>query len=154
LPLWASRALRKIEAMTSGNPLSDSGPRLLLVDDSPIERLALAHYLRSQGYKVDEAGDGKAALFFLKHRPVDLLLLDLQMPDVDGFDVLNYIHEHRRALPVILLSGMPPDEIQDKINSLRARELPPLLIKPIDPEQVVEMVEIQLSGELPTEDRS
>ena len=129
------------------------GPRLLLVDDSPIERLALAHYIRSQGYKVDEAGDGKAALFFLKHRPVDLLLLDLQMPDVDGFDVLNYIHEHRRALPVILLSGMPPDEIQDKINSLRVRELPPLLIKPVDPEQVIEMVEMQLAGELPQSDQ-
>lgn len=129
------------------------GPRLLLVDDSPIERLALAHYIRSQGYKVDEAGDGKAALFFLKHRPVDLLLLDLQMPEVDGFDVLNYIHEHRRALPVILLSGMPPDEIQDKINSLRVRELPPLLIKPVDPEQVIEIVEMQLAGELPQSDQ-
>ena len=136
-------------------PLADSyrGPRLLLVDDSPIERLALAHYIRSQGYTVDEAGDGKAALFFLKHRPVDLLLLDLQMPDVDGFDVLNYIHEHRRALPVILLSGMPPDEIQDKINSLRVRELPPLLIKPVDPEQVIEIVEMQLAGELPQPDQ-
>ena len=146
--------------MTSGTPYPDapgpasSGPRLLLCDDSPIERLALAHYLRAHGYKVDEAGDGKAALFFLKHRPVDLLLLDLQMPDVDGFDVLNYIDEHRRALPVILLSGMPPDEIQDKIHSLRTRELPPLLIKPIDPEQVVEMVEIQLSGELPQSDQT
>ena len=146
--------------MTSGNPYPDApgpastAPRLLLCDDSPIERLALAHYLRSQGYKVDEAGDGKAALSFLKHRPVDLLLLDLQMPDVDGFDVLNYIDEHRRALPVILLSGMPPDEIQDKIHSLRTRELPPLLIKPIDPQQVVEMVEIQLSGELPQSDQT
>jgi DNA-binding response OmpR family regulator len=142
--------------MQSTQPYADaadqaSSPRLLLCDDSPIERLALAHYLRSQGYAVDEAGDGKAALYFLKNRPVDLLLLDLQMPGVDGFDVLNYVSEHRRALPVILLSGMPPDEIQDKINSLKERSLPPLLIKPLDPEQVIEMVEMQLSGELPTE---
>jgi DNA-binding response OmpR family regulator len=129
----------------------ETQPCLLLCDDSPIERLALAHYLRSQGYKVDEAGDGKAALYFLKNRPCDLLLLDLQMPGVDGFDVLNYVSEHRRSLPVILLSGMPPDEIQDKINSLKERSLPPLLIKPLDPEQVIEMVEMQLSGELPTD---
>ena len=47
---------------------------------------------------------------------------------------------------------MPPDEIQDKINSLRERSLPPLLIKPLDPEQVIEMVEMQLAGELPTEE--
>src|SRR3954468_24511819 len=127
---------------------SNAAARLLLCDDSPIERLALAHYLRSSGYLVDEAGDGKSALQFLKHRKIDLLLLDLQMPDIDGFDVLNYVTEHRRALPVILMSGMPPDEIQREIHTLRERELPPLLLKPVDPEQVVEMVEFQLSGEL------
>jgi len=126
-----------------------SSPRLLLCDDSPVERLALAHYLRSHGYQVDEAGDGTSALAFLKNRPVDLLLLDLQMPEVNGFDVLNYIAEHRRALPVILLSGMPPDEIQSEISHLRTPELPPLFIKPVNPEQLVEMVELQLSGELP-----
>src|SRR5437867_4416897 len=98
------------------SPLSSSGPRLLLCDDSPIERLALGHYLRSSGYQVDEASDGRSALQILKHRPVDLLLLDLQMPDLDGFDVLNYVSEHRKALPVILLSGMPPDEIQHEMD--------------------------------------
>src|SRR4051794_23801320 len=92
-------------------PASDQ-PRLLLCDDSPIERLALAHYLRANGYQVDEAGDGTSALYFLKNRTIDLLLLDLQVPEVNGFDVLNYVTEHRRSLPVILLSGMPPDEIQ------------------------------------------
>ena len=127
------------------------GARLLICDDSPIERLALAHYLRSTGYQVDEAGDGQSALQFLKHRKIDLLLLDLQMPEVDGFDVLNYVAEHRKALPVILMSGMPPDEIQGKMDHLRERELPPLLLKPVDPEQVVEMVELQLSGDLPHE---
>jgi CheY-like chemotaxis protein len=125
------------------------GARLLLCDDSPIERLALAHYLRSSGFEVDEAGDGKSALQFLKHRQIDLLLLDLQMPEVDGFDVLNYVAEHRKSLPVVLLSGMPPDEIQGKMDSLKERELPPLLLKPVDPEQLVEIVEMQLAGDLP-----
>src|SRR4051812_30060080 len=128
---------------------SSGAPRLLLCDDCPIERLALAHYLRANGFVVDEAGDGSSALQFLKHRTVDLLLLDLQMPDVSGFDVLNYVNEHRRSLPVILLSGMPPDEIQEQIHSLHERSLPPLFMKPVDPEQLVEMVELQLSGELP-----
>jgi CheY-like chemotaxis protein len=128
------------------DPRPDDAPRLLLCDDSPIERLALAHYLRSSGYLVDEAGDGKSALQFLKHRKIDLLLLDLQMPDVDGFDVLNYVNEHRRALPVILMSGMPLDEIQREIHTLRQRELPPLMLKPVDPEQVLDMVELQLAG--------
>ncbi len=127
----------------------DVGAKLLLCDDSPIERLALAHYLRAAGYKVDEAADGNSALQFLKHRRVDLLLLDLEMPDTDGFDVLNYLDEHRRGLPVILLTGMNPDLIQGKMYSLRSHSLPPLLIKPIDPEQLVEVVEMQLTGQLP-----
>jgi CheY-like chemotaxis protein len=135
--------------MPSQSTPSQDLPRLLLCDDSPIERLALGHYLRANGYAVDEAGDGKSALQFLKNRQVDLLLLDLQMPEVDGFDVLNYIAEHRKSLPVILLSGMPPDEIQDKMFHLRDRQLPPLLLKPVDPEQLVGMVELQLSGDLP-----
>src|SRR5581483_7858776 len=123
--------------------------RLLLCDDSPVERMALGHYLRSAGYNVDEAGDGQSALLHLKHRPVDLLLLDLHMPAVDGFDVLTYLQKHRPGLPVILLSGMPVNQIQHKMHGLPHPELPPLLIKPVDPEQVLEIVEMQLAGELP-----
>ena len=66
-----------------------------------------------------------------------------------GGDVLNYLQEHRQALPVILMSGMPPDEIQHKMDKLRRHELPPLFIKPFDPEQLMEIVEMQLSGQLP-----
>ena len=127
-----------------------SQPRLLLCDDSPVERLALAHFLRRTGYAVDEAGDGEAAILHVKHRPVDAVLLDLNMPDVDGFGVLTYLQEHRRALPVILLSGMPLDRIQHKIKGLPSQELPPLLIKPIDPDQLLALLELQLSGQLPT----
>ena len=125
------------------------GSRLLLCDDSPVERLALAHYLRNGGYEVDEAADGEAAIEHLKNREIDVVLLDLQMPDVDGFDVLNYMREHRRGLPVILLSGMPPDQIQHKMADLTQPELPPLFIKPIDPEQLMSVLEMQLNGSMP-----
>src|SRR6476469_6151838 len=124
-------------------------PRRLLCDDSPVERLALAHFLRRSGYTVDEAGDGEAAILHVKHRPVDAVLLDLNLPDVDGFAVLTYLQEHRRALPVILLSGMPLDRIQHKIHSLPTPELPPLMIKPINPDQLLNVLELQLTGELP-----
>ncbi|WP_428939355.1 response regulator transcription factor [Fontivita pretiosa] len=126
-----------------------SVPLLLLCDDSPVERMALGHYLRRQGYAVDEAGDGKSAIEHLKNREVDLVLLDLQMPGVDGFDVLSYLQQHRRGLPVILLSGMPLDQIQQKIHGLPMRELPPLFLKPVDLEQLLQVLELQLSGQLP-----
>jgi DNA-binding response OmpR family regulator len=127
-----------------------SSARLLLCDDSAVERLALAHFLRRSGYTVDESGDGEAAILHIKHRPVDAVLLDLNMPDVDGFAVLTYLQEHRRALPVILLSGMPLDRIQHKIKVLPTPELPPLLLKPIDPDQLLTLLDLQLRGELPT----
>ena len=128
---------------------SEAPPRLLVVDDSPVERLALAHFLRKNGYDVSEAGDGNSSLLHLKNTQVDLLLLDLNMPQGDGFTVLRYLQEHRRSLPVILLSGMPVDEIQHKMHRLREQELPPLLLKPVDPEQVIQLVELQLSGGVP-----
>src|SRR5688500_10565440 len=124
-------------------PPQQSAPQILLVDDSPVERLALGHFLRANGYRVDEAADGDAAILQLKHREVDLLLLDLQMPETDGFAVLSYVQEHRRSLPVILLSGMPPHKIQNKMHVLREPELPPLMLKPIDPEQLLGIVELQ-----------
>ena len=123
--------------------------KLLLCDDSPIERMALALFLRQEGYLVDEAGDGATAIDLLKSEPIDAILLDLHMPEKDGFDVLKYLQHHRRGMPVILLSGMPADEIQHEMHRLPNRELPPLFLKPIDPGQLVDVLELQLSGELP-----
>ncbi len=128
---------------------SDVPARLLVCDDSHIERLALAQFLRQIGYAVDEAKDGAAAIEHIKQKPVDLVLLDLQMAGHDGFEALAYVQEHHAALPVILLSGMPLDQIQHKMNRLHKPELPPLLLKPVDPEQLLQVVALQLSGELP-----
>ena len=126
-------------------------PHVLVCDDSPTERHSLSHLLRSAGYAVDDVSDGEAAILHLKHRQIDAVLLDLNMPGVDGFEVLSYLQEHRRALPVILLSGMPLNKIQHRIHSLPTPELPPLLIKPVDPEQLLGVLEMQLSGQLPIE---
>ena len=123
-------------------------PRLLLCDDSALERRALGQFLRTSGFNVDEAFDGNSAILHMKNHPVDLILLDLNMPGSDGFSVLGYMQRHRRSLPVILLSGMPLSKIQNKMHGLPMPELPPLLIKPIDTEQLLGLVELQLSGEL------
>ena len=135
-------------AATATDPDEGVAPKLLLCDDSATERRALAHYLRGQGYVVNEAANGAEAVELLKASAVDLLLLDLHMPRRDGFHVLSYVQEHRRALPVVLLSGMPPDQIQHQMHRLPTRELPPLLLKPIDPAQLVQVVELQLAGGL------
>ena len=132
-----------------GSHFPTSLPQLLVADDSPIQRRALCEFLRGSGYDVAQAGDGHQVLRHLKDCKVDLLLLDLNMPDGDGFEVLKYLQQHRRALPVILLSGMPLDQIQNRMKRLAEQELPPLMLKPIDPEQLIQIVEMQLSGGMP-----
>src|SRR5262245_2733853 len=123
--------------------------RILLVDDSAVERLQLGHFLRRAGYIADEAEDGKSALAYLQNRELDLLLLDLQMPGISGFEVLSYLQKHRRGLPVILLSGMPVDQIQLNMHGLPTQELPTLFLKPVDLDQLMQVLELQLSGEFP-----
>jgi CheY-like chemotaxis protein len=131
----------------SDGPAADF--RLLVCDDSAAERTALAEILRRRGYHVDEAADGAAALVFLRNPIHDLLLLDLQMPNVDGFDVLAYCQNHCPDLPVVVLSGLPPDDIGDGLDRLPIPELPPLLQKPIDSRQLFQVIELKLAGELP-----
>jgi CheY-like chemotaxis protein len=125
--------------------------RLLLCDDSALERAALGRLLRERGYEVDEAADGSAALLVLRasRRNYDLLLLDLQMPGTDGFDVLAWLRRNRPDLPVVLLSGLPPHEIGEGLARMPEAELPPLLLKPIDSEQLLGVIEMKLAGELP-----
>jgi CheY-like chemotaxis protein len=137
------------ERLMSIQSTSDQRREILLCDDSLAERTALGRILRSSGYGVHEAGDGEAAIVLLKHNEIDLVLLDLNMPEVDGFEVLGYLQQHRKSLPVILLSGMSPDRIQPKIHSLPTQELPPLLMKPVDPDQLLDVMDMQLNGDLP-----
>jgi two-component system cell cycle response regulator len=131
-------------------PADQPEARVLLADDSTVERQALAHLLRQAGYQVDEADDGEATILFLKQRLPDILLLDLQMPGTDGFGVLSYIQKNKQDFPVILLSGLPPDQIQKAIKRLPSPDLPPLLIKPVDPSQLLNIVALRLTGELPS----
>ena len=134
--------------MTQADMLMDVpvGARVLVCEDSPVERMGLGVLLRRAGYQIAEVGDGESAVLELKNGDIDLLLLDLQMPQMDGFDVLGYVQNHRPRLPVILLSGMALDQIQLKMHNLPTQELPPLLIKPLDPGQLLQVVELQLSG--------
>lgn len=128
---------------------AEGGWRLLLCDDSDSERSALAVLLRRRGYEVDEAADGNSALVMLKARRYDLVLLDLQMPMMDGFEVLAWIQKHTPEQPVVVLSGLPAEEIGEGILRLPEHELPPLLLKPIRSEQLFPIIDMKLAGELP-----
>ena len=71
------------------NAARPGGSRLLVVDDNKVNRLLLARTLELQGHSVALAENGRVALEMLRRERFDLLLLDMEMPEVDGFQVLE-----------------------------------------------------------------
>ena len=82
-----------------------SATRILVVDDEPPIRKLLRMGLSSQGYAVLEAADARAALDLLGREAVDLVILDLGLPDMKGHDLLRVIRERDDAVPVVVLSS-------------------------------------------------
>jgi len=79
--------------------------RILVVDDEPPIRRLLRTTLAAQDYRVEEAADGEAALDFLKRNPVDLIVLDLGLPGMDGLEVVRRLRGQGNVTPIIILSS-------------------------------------------------
>ncbi|NBF00123.1 response regulator transcription factor [Nonomuraea sp. KC401] len=99
------------------------GERLLVVDDEPTVKELLSATLRFAGFTVTSAGTGSQALEAARRDPPDLVLLDVMLPDLDGFEVLRRLRGLPRAggrpgpVPVLFLTAR--DTAADKINGLR-----------------------------------
>jgi two-component system response regulator MprA len=92
------------------------GERLLVVDDDPDVRDSLERALRYAGYAVTTAVHGADALDALARSPVDLIVLDVQMPMVDGFDACRRIRGRGDATPILVLTAR--DAVDDRVTGL------------------------------------
>ncbi|HXL98858.1 MAG TPA: response regulator transcription factor [Rhizomicrobium sp.] len=92
--------------------------RVLIVDDEPAIRRFLRTSLASQSHHISEVGDGAAALEFIRRNPVDLLVLDLGLPGIDGFEVIRSLRESGSAVPIVVLSSRT-----DESGKVRALDL-------------------------------
>ena len=79
--------------------------RILVVEDDPTLRQALAFNLNREGYEAVTAADGEAALEMARARPLDLILLDVMLPGMSGLEVLRVLRREDRTTPVIILSA-------------------------------------------------
>jgi len=106
--------------------------RLLVVDDNKVNRLLLGRGLEGQGHKVEFAENGRQALETLRRQPFDILLLDIQMPEMDGYQVLEQITDdiHLRDIPVIMTTAMEELDSVVKCIELGAEDY---LTKPVNP---------------------
>lgn len=96
---------------------NDAG-RILVVDDSRMNRLKLSRGLQEQGHSVWEAEDGQPALDLLRAQPVDVVLLDILMPEMDGYQVLAAMKADAalRDIPVIVISAV--DEMDSVVRCI------------------------------------
>lgn len=91
---------------------SSSQPyRVLIADDDAATRWALSTVLRNEGFEPLEAEHGNAALQILRDEWVDVLLLDLVMPGMNGLDVLRAVRQRDAELPVILVTGHGTEDV-------------------------------------------
>ena len=106
--------------------------RLLVADDNKVNRLLLARSLEQQGHKVSLAENGRVALEMLRREPFDLVLLDMEMPEMDGFQVLEQLvgDLQLRDLPVIVTSSLEGIDHVVRCIELGAEDF---LTKPVNP---------------------
>lgn len=97
---------------------------VMVVDDDLFSRSSLAVFLQKNGYRVVEAEDGARALSLLRHCPCDLVLLDMDMPVMDGVETCRRLRqiEDYADIPVLMITGLDDDESIDQAFAVGATD--------------------------------
>jgi DNA-binding response OmpR family regulator len=124
--------------------------KVLVVDDEDATRRSLADILRLEGYQVETAADGEAAVLSVEKNLYDLILLDLKMPGMDGLQAMRAIHKLAPDTQIILLTAH--GSLESAIEALR-HGAHDYLLKPSSPQQIVRSVANGLSKRAETTNR-
>src|SRR6476619_6635874 len=92
---------------------------ILVVDDEPVARQSLTDILRLEGYTVNSVPNGQAAVEYVRTHPVELIIVDLRMPGMDGLEVVQVVNQISPETEVILLTAFGSTE--SAIQALRLR---------------------------------
>ena len=131
--------------MDEGDTLKDADSgRVLIVDDDEINRETLLDLIHHYDFDIEAAADGRSALEMIGQHDYDVVLLDINMPDMNGFEVLSRIRAKRppTALPVIMITGLDQRDHVLEALKLGANDY---VVKPFDPAVVVARIRTQLS---------
>jgi DNA-binding response OmpR family regulator len=102
--------------------MADSKHKILIIEDELAVSRALELKLKHEGYVTKAVYDGEAGLAELQKAQYALILLDLVMPKVDGFKVLETLRERKSSTPVIVLTNLGQDEDADRAKALGATD--------------------------------
>lgn len=119
-------------------PLSPTTPsRILVVEDDPDIRQVLCVYLRHSGFEVFSAMDGSEAIRLIEQSAPHLIVLDLMMRPVDGWEVLHWLRAHRLALPVLVLTALY--RLDEQVQGFEEGAIE-YITKPTQPSKIVERI--------------
>jgi excisionase family DNA binding protein len=115
---------------------STEGPVVLIVDDDDKLREFVRVNLEMEGYTVREAASAREGLAALEEQSPDLVLLDVMMPEMDGWEMLRQIHERHGmgAIPVIVFSG----QVEEDAGEVVSRGAQAFIGKPFSPQSLIE----------------
>jgi DNA-binding response OmpR family regulator len=116
-------------------------PRILVVDDEVNQRKSLAIGLKLEGYRVFEAADGEAALELLAEQPVELAIVDLMMPGINGLDLARRMRFRHPDVRVVLTSAYQLSERQLERAEIRVLGFVP---KPFEMDELVGFLRTKL----------
>jgi excisionase family DNA binding protein len=130
--------------LESSGPAAGEGPLVLIVDDDEQVREYVRVSLEAEGYNVREAGNAEEGLLAVEESQPDLVLLDVMMPQVDGWQMLQQLQERQgEAVPVVMFSGKADAATADEVAERGARGF---IGKPFDPGQLIEKTKQLLSS--------
>jgi DNA-binding response OmpR family regulator len=124
--------------------MSEERATILIVDDTPANLNVLSSILRQESYRVRAVPHGEGALKTIAASPPDLILLDIQMPDIDGFEVCRRLKSDPASahIPIIFISAL--DDGIDKVEAFRVGGVD-YITKPFQIEEVLIRIETHLT---------
>lgn len=125
--------------------------RLLIVEDELSLQQQLADALREQDYVVDVASDGEEGLYFGKEYPIDLAIIDLGLPKIEGVDVIKQLRKAGHSYPILILTAR--NRWQEKVEGLEAGA-DDYLTKPFQPEELSARIKVLLRRSVGLADNS
>lgn len=129
--------------MSDGNKIGDQAARILVIDDDPSLLRSVRLTLLVEGFDVGTATNGVEGLEALEAQSFDLVVLDLQMPRMDGRTFFREIRSRGHDVPVLILSAYGADSARAELNAEAAVD------KPFDPDYLIAEVKRLLDGRSP-----
>ena len=125
---------------------ADSVPRILVVEDDKSNQLVAQKILERGGYRVDVVGGGQEALERLRREPYDLVLMDVQMPGMNGIEATRCIRDPTQSdlptqVPIVAATAFAQDEDRDRCREVGMDDF---VTKPIDPRVLLDIIQRQL----------